>query len=99
MALLPGSPAIDAGDTSAAPPTDQRGLPRPVGSASDIGAYECGLPRITMPPQSQWVVLRGTVDFSATAIGYPPLNYQWFFNGTNAIEGATNSALELASLQ
>ena len=28
MALLPGSPAIDAGDNSAAQPTDQRGFPR-----------------------------------------------------------------------
>jgi hypothetical protein len=40
MALLPGSPAIDAGDTASAPPTDQRGHPRPVGLAADIGAYE-----------------------------------------------------------
>ncbi len=29
MALLPGSPAIDAGNTSLAPATDQRGYPRP----------------------------------------------------------------------
>jgi hypothetical protein len=42
MALLPGSPAVDAGDTAAAPPTDQRGFPRPAGSAPDIGAYEYG---------------------------------------------------------
>ena len=40
MALLPGSPAIDAGDTTAAPTTDQRGLPRPYGQAADIGAFE-----------------------------------------------------------
>lgn len=40
MALLPGSPAIDAGDNASAPPTDQRGIPRPVGVAADIGAYE-----------------------------------------------------------
>ena len=39
MALLPGSPAIDAA-TSGAPATDQRGVPRPVGSFSDFGAYE-----------------------------------------------------------
>ncbi len=45
MALLPGSPAIDAGDTAAAPLTDQRGFPRPVGPVADIGAYElCYLP-------------------------------------------------------
>jgi hypothetical protein len=42
MALLPGSPAIDAGDTAAAPPTDQRGFPRPAGLAADIGAFEFG---------------------------------------------------------
>jgi hypothetical protein len=42
MALLPGSPAIDAGDNGAAPPTDQRGFPRPAGLAADIGAYEFG---------------------------------------------------------
>ncbi len=38
--LLAGSPAIDAGDTAAAPPTDQRGIVRPVGPAADIGAFE-----------------------------------------------------------
>jgi len=42
MALLPGSPAIDAGDIAAAPSTDQRGHPRPVGMAADIGSYEYG---------------------------------------------------------
>ena len=42
MALLPGSPAIDARDTSLAPDTDQRGFPRPAGLAADIGAFEYG---------------------------------------------------------
>jgi hypothetical protein len=45
MALLSGSPAIDAGDatTCASAPVnklDQRGVTRPQGSACDIGAYE-----------------------------------------------------------
>jgi hypothetical protein len=44
-ALLPGSPAIDAGDDADCPTRDQRGLPRQdlpgVGSAvCDIGAFE-----------------------------------------------------------
>lgn len=48
-ALLPGSPAIDKGNTSLS--TDQRGFPRPIddpasvnggGNNSDIGAYEFG---------------------------------------------------------
>jgi hypothetical protein len=42
MGLLPGSPAIDAGNTSLAPATDQRGFPRPAGLAADIGAFEYG---------------------------------------------------------
>jgi hypothetical protein len=47
QALLPGSPAIDAGDpagcadASNAPiPTDQRGFRRPIGARCDIGAFE-----------------------------------------------------------
>jgi hypothetical protein len=54
MALLPGSLAIDAGDTSAAPVTDQRGFPRPAGAAVDIGAFEFGsmLPVLNIAPPS-----------------------------------------------
>jgi hypothetical protein len=40
MALLPGSPAIDAGTALGAPATDQRGVPRPQGAGVDIGAFE-----------------------------------------------------------
>jgi hypothetical protein len=40
MALLPGSPAIDAGSAGGAPATDQRGVTRPQGPGVDIGAFE-----------------------------------------------------------
>ena len=40
MALTAGSPAIDAIFDSSAPPFDQRGVPRPFGPRSDIGAFE-----------------------------------------------------------
>lgn len=41
MALLAGSPAINAG--SGCPATDQRGVTRPIGPACDIGAFESPL--------------------------------------------------------
>ena len=40
QALLPGSPAIDAGDNTDAPLFDQRGFARIVNGTIDIGAYE-----------------------------------------------------------
>jgi hypothetical protein len=40
LALSFASPAIDTGSTIAT--VDQRGCPRPVGAAADIGAFEAG---------------------------------------------------------
>jgi hypothetical protein len=40
MPPLSGSPAIDAGAPTGAPPIDQRGRARPFGESSDIGALE-----------------------------------------------------------
>ena len=40
VALLPGSPAINAGTSTGVPETDQRGYHRIVGTAPDIGAFE-----------------------------------------------------------
>jgi uncharacterized repeat protein (TIGR01451 family)/CSLREA domain-containing protein len=39
-ALDAGSPAIDAGDDSECPASDQRGVTRPAGASCDIGSYE-----------------------------------------------------------
>jgi len=41
-APLAGSPAIDAGDNNGCPAFDQRGYPRPIGPACDIGSVERG---------------------------------------------------------
>jgi len=40
LALLPGSPAIDAGDPAGCPKADARGTTRPRGAGCDIGAFE-----------------------------------------------------------
>jgi predicted outer membrane repeat protein len=50
MALLPGSPAINAGTNNDCPETDQRGVTRPQGSQCDIGAYEYEIPADSTPP-------------------------------------------------
>ncbi len=47
--LLPGSSAIDAGDDTHCPATDQRGVPRPQGAHCDIGAIEAQLTLINLP--------------------------------------------------
>jgi hypothetical protein len=39
-ALLPGSPAREAGDPGSAPTLDQRGLPRIIAGHSDLGAFQ-----------------------------------------------------------
>ena len=99
MALLPGSPALDAANTAWAPSTDQRGWPRPMGPGADVGAYEAGAPIISSPPLDQSNEVGFAVSFSVTASGYPPLAYQWVFNATNPLAGATNPVLTLTNIQ
>jgi hypothetical protein len=75
-ALLPGSPAIDAGSPFGVPPTDQRGLRRVVCGRADIGAFEvqdCAtfeLPLITAMTVAAgancWLQCNGTPDASYT---------------------------------
>lgn len=43
QALMAGSPAIDAGNNTGAPVTDQRGVVRPQNASADIGAFESGV--------------------------------------------------------
>jgi hypothetical protein len=101
MALLPGSPAIDAGDNASAPATDQRGVVRPYGVACDIGAYEYNIPNfpiIATAPATQTAEAGGVVNLAANVTGYPPPTFQWFFNG-NVIVGCTNCFLCLSGVQ
>lgn len=56
-------------------------------------------PVILTPPASQQAEVGATITFTVEADGTPYLQYQWLFNDTNAIAGATNSTLTLTNVQ
>jgi hypothetical protein len=98
MALLPGSPAIDAADTASAPPTDQRGFPRPYGPAADLGAFEA-MPLYTIALEVSPAVGGSTTGggiwgfgASATVVAVPGAGYSfinWAENGAVVSTSAT----------
>jgi len=55
-------------------------------------------PAITNQPQDALVNAYGPASFSVTAIGAPPLYYQWSLNGSNLLN-ATFSTLSIASVK
>ena len=57
-----------------------------------------GPPTIATSPEDQTTQAGSTVDLIVFATGFPAPTYQWLFNGTNAIDGATNSILELTNV-
>ncbi|MFZ5856641.1 MAG: choice-of-anchor Q domain-containing protein [Chloroflexota bacterium] len=75
-ALLPGSPAIDAGDTASCLASDQRGIVRPQGSFCDVGAYEFPMSKMTfrsVGAHDGWILesgenttVGGTLDSTST---------------------------------
>jgi len=52
-------------------------------------------PFILVPPVSQIATNGATVLFNVSAVGAGVLTYQWYFNTTNRISGATNTTLML----
>jgi hypothetical protein len=76
MALLDGSPAINAADNSLCPAVDQRGVarPQPAGGVCDIGAYEATPPNAVTQAASGVTVssatLHGTVNPTNLATTY-----------------------------
>jgi hypothetical protein len=70
-ALLPGSPAIDAGDPTGAPADDQRGVPRPQGPGIDIGAFEYQYP----PPTFASIQVQSNTNLVFTAYAFPSTVY------------------------
>ena len=55
-------------------------------------------PNIIASPTDQVAMNGNTVQFVVIADGARPLAYQWFFNGTNQIPGATQSVLSLPAV-
>jgi subtilisin-like proprotein convertase family protein len=61
-------------------------------------------PSIASQPQSLTTVAGNTANFSASATGSSPMNYQWRFNGSNfsngaRVTGATSTALAISTVQ
>ena len=85
MALLPGSPAIGAGDGALAPTDDQRGFPRPPWS-SDIGAFQSAYPPllqvISLPQGGLGISAYGLAGQSCRLLASPDL-VQWTVVATN----------------
>ena len=54
---------------------------------------------VLMDPSDQQAFQWGTATFTVEADGTPYLFYQWNFNDTNIIAGATNASLTLTNLQ
>jgi hypothetical protein len=100
MALLPGSPAIDAGNTSLAPATDQRGFPRPAGLAADIGAFEYGSvvlwpPQVSTSPATDVSTNSAALNGTVNPIGWPTT--AWFQWGATTNYGNLTPATDLGS--
>jgi hypothetical protein len=53
---------------------------------------------VVLPPTNQAVIAGSNAVFAVSAVGLPPIRYQWQFNGTNLV-GATNTSLTLTHVQ
>jgi PKD repeat protein len=104
QALLPGSPAIDAGNNATCPAYDQRGLPRPRdgdgdGQADcDIGAFELqdvAIAGLTATNDSPTALGQPTT-FTATITAGTNVAYAWDFgdgaNGSGPVASHTYAA-------
>jgi predicted outer membrane repeat protein len=86
MALLPGSPAIDAGDSANCPSTDQRGVVRPQGSKCDIGAFEAPNPLFLSFNGSQ--TIGGVSSSDEDILRFDGSNWSMFFDGSDVGVGS-----------
>jgi hypothetical protein len=67
--------------------------------AGDFSAHLGGPAHLLSQPQSQTVHQGANVTFNVAAQGVAPLSYQWYFDATNALTGATSASLTLTNVQ
>jgi hypothetical protein len=99
--LQAGSPAINKIPAASAPAGDQRGMPRPMNSTSDVGAYEyefASPPVILQQPANAYATQYSSVTFTVSATGGTPLKYQWRLKGIRLPGNATDSTYTIASV-
>jgi hypothetical protein len=71
-----------------------------IAEAKNLGSAPTNVPPLIIASPASLAVASGTTaEFQVEAIGSPPLVYQWLFNGTNAIAGATSGVLSLTNIQ
>ena len=80
-------------------PAGLRGVIAIAAGESHSLALVSGPPSVLTPPADQTAEIGSTVQLRVRGGGFPVLAYQWFFNGTTALGGATNSVLQLADVQ
>lgn len=79
------------GDFSVVNQMAYRGLARLMGA--------CVPPILGVTPNSQTVEEGAGTRIAVQATGFPPPQYQWYFNGTNLLAGGTNAVLRIAAAQ
>ncbi|MEA2427945.1 MAG: hypothetical protein QOF37_1573 [Thermoleophilaceae bacterium] len=96
-APLAGSPAIDGGDSSGCPATDQRGVLRPAGASCDAGAFEVATPGATTGAASSIHAVSATLNGLAfnPDLGPGTASFQY---GTTTTYGGTSPSAPLAAL-
>ncbi len=68
-------------------------------TSSNAALTTPGAPTIAIQPTNQTVSAASTATFSVTAGGTSPFYYQWLFNSSTPVPGATNSVLILTNIQ